>query len=168
MADIEKQIDDLEDKYIEELDEKRMKKDLEEDENFDAETMQLRAELRAFMSAVKSYQIIMETQGQQIKTLSEIVDEIKKEKTNPSAALMELDVKYINLDKKIDQKFEEVKVLVCSEDVREHCKKDLNRIGKVRTFITKYLGYALAIIVTLITIIEKVISAISKAGGKTP
>jgi hypothetical protein len=89
------------------------------EERFDPEMVELKSELRAFMKALRSYQTIMETQGRQIQNLSEIVDEIKKDRTNPSEALTELNVKYIDLNKKIDDKFEEMKMMMCSKDTRD-------------------------------------------------
>jgi DNA repair exonuclease SbcCD ATPase subunit len=121
------------------------------EERFDPEMVELKSELRAFMKALRSYQTIMETQGNQIKNIMEIVDEIKKDRTNPSEALTELNVKYIDLNKKIDDKFEEMKTMMCSNDIRGYCHDKYNREGIIKKWLSKYGGHALTTIIGALT-----------------
>jgi hypothetical protein len=142
---------DLEDIENEKIIESELDMIDKNEERFDPEMVELKSELRAFMKALRSYQIIMETQGNQIKNIMEIVDEIKKDRTNPSEALTELNVKYIDLNKKIDDNFEEMKAMMCSNDIRGYCHDKFNREGIIKKWLSKYGGHALTTIIGALT-----------------
>jgi hypothetical protein len=143
-----KDFEDIENEKIIDSELEMIKK---KEEDFDPEMVELKSELRAFMKALRSYQTIMETQGNQIKNIMEIVDEIKKDRTNPSEALTELNVKYIDLNKKIDDKFEEMKAMMCSNDIRGYCHDKFNREGIIKKWLSKYGGHALTTIIGALT-----------------
>jgi uncharacterized Zn-finger protein len=159
VSDIEQQLDELEEKHLQEIIEKRIEDEMKDE--FDANKYRINSvEAQIICKNVE----ILQTD---VKNLIEKINEM----TKPNETILDLQSRYYGLNEKIDHRFDELKSMLCSATVKENCTKRFSRDSSIKKFFQDHGKQVVTIIISVVTtsviivFIEFVKDILKKMGG---